>query len=151
MNRKRDLATFLLGITVAVIIWITIIDRDRSENIAYSLHLYTFSFLIQNLQRGIYGNVLGNIFLFIPYGFLLPIVWNKRLWRIIGAGLSLSFFNEITQLLTFRGMCDLNDTILNTTGVVIGYCIYMVIEKLHKMKETKRSISNNKYVCRSGE
>lgn len=136
---RRDLASALLGISVAVIVWMTILSRDATTVLSFSPPLHTFVSLTRNLQRGIRGNLLGNILLFIPVGLFLPIVWDNKMWRIVGAGTALSLLIEITQLITHRGMLDLDDVILNTIGTAVGYCLFVVIKKLISVNGNKIS------------
>lgn len=75
-------------------------------------------------------NFLGNICIFIPIGFLLPLLWRKfnRFWKITLIGLGISLFIEITQLTQYRSS-DVDDLWLNTLGSMIGYAIYFFAKK----------------------
>ncbi|MBE1554333.1 VanZ family protein [Sporosarcina limicola] len=75
-------------------------------------------------------NFLGNICIFIPIGFMLPLLWNKfnRFWKVSLIGLSISLFIEITQLTQARSS-DIDDLWLNTLGSMIGYYIYFISKK----------------------
>lgn len=77
-----------------------------------------------------------NIALFIPLGVLLPLLWKKcRSWYItipIGFGASLSI--ELMQLVTCRGICDVDDLFANTLGVITGFFGIMAILSLRKEK-----------------
>lgn len=75
----------------------------------------------------IWQNILGNILIFMPLGFLLPLLWKKwTMVRTVFAGAALSFAIEAIQLFTSRGT-DIDDLILNTLGTLCGYCIYLVL------------------------
>lgn len=72
-----------------------------------------------------------NIFLFLPLGLLLPILWEpfRKFRNSLLAGFGLSLFIEVSQLFTFRST-DIDDLIMNTLGTVIGFliirfCIHM--------------------------
>ena len=76
-------------------------------------------------------NVFGNIFLFVPFGFMLP--WkfpkaNTAFWAAV-AGASLSACIEIIQLLFSSRFTDIDDIILNTGGAVIGYLLFKLFFK----------------------
>lgn len=77
-----------------------------------------------------YINFLGNIILFIPIGFLLPLLFNKMEFFIfpILAGLCISLFIEIMQLPQSRSS-DVDDLWLNTLGAFLGYLCYFFIHK----------------------
>ncbi len=70
-------------------------------------------------------NFVGNIVMFIPIGFLLPLLWKKfeRAWRTVGIGFLLSLIIEILQLPQMRSS-DVDDLWLNTLGACIGYVLY---------------------------
>jgi glycopeptide antibiotics resistance protein len=75
-------------------------------------------------------NIFGNILMFIPLGFLLPIFHPAfKKWRItIITGFASSALIELTQLFSrlihnYRHI-DIDDVILNTFGVAIGYFLY---------------------------
>lgn len=75
--------------------------------------------------------IFGNVILFMPLGFLLPVL-NARYRRFaltVAAGLSVSVSIELGQLamllmLIARRSVDVDDVILNVTGVCLGYLIW---------------------------
>lgn len=74
-------------------------------------------------------NVFGNIGLFMPYGFLFPLVFKagRKFSNLFMATLLLTVFFEVFQLITNTGHCDIDDVILNTLGGVIGYLFFIFI------------------------
>ena len=69
--------------------------------------------------------------MFIPSGIVLPIIY-KRLntfAKVILAGGGISLCIEIIQLPFSVRATDIDDLILNTVGVIIGYGIYSVLAK----------------------
>lgn len=75
-------------------------------------------------------NFLGNICIFMPIGFMIPLLWSRfnRFWKVSLIGLSISLFIEITQLSQARSS-DIDDLWLNTVGSMIGFCVYLVTKK----------------------
>lgn len=67
---------------------------------------------------GYWNNIIQNIVLFIPLGFL---VGGKR---AIIIGLLLTIGIEITQYVFKLGYCEVDDVINNTIGVVVGTLLY---------------------------
>ena len=133
MSRKKDIASAFLGITVATILWITILSREAL--IGTPIRYQPFHSLISclnEMQKGrVDANFFGNIILFIPVGFLFPIMTgNKKWYWTAGAGCSLSLLIEIIQLISARGCFDLDDVILNIIGTVTGYSLLKLVEKL---------------------
>ena len=73
-------------------------------------------------------NLLGNIILFIPFGFLLPITYKKfsSTISVFFIGLTSILLIEIFQFFTKLGSFDVDDIILNMIGIVCGYLIFLV-------------------------
>lgn len=71
-------------------------------------------------------NLLGNIFLFIPIGYLMPVLWKKlrNYIRFFCACFCVMFLIEILQLFTLLGSFDVDDLILNLFGMSIGFVVY---------------------------
>ena len=78
---------------------------------------------------------LLNIVLFIPFGFLTPIIWRRmnKLTNVIGAGFFFTGLIEISQLLNNRAT-DVDDIILNLSGAVVGFGLFKVWERLTKSR-----------------
>lgn len=64
----------------------------------------------------------GNIFIFIPVGLLVSLIWNIKDKNVILIGFLISLSIELTQLFLKR-TTDIDDLILNTLGVIIGLLI----------------------------
>jgi len=79
---------------------------------------------ISNGAAGYIRNMVLNIILFIPVGFLAPILWEefRSLKKVTALGLGISLFIEIMQLFTFR-TTDIDDLIANTLGTLVGFFI----------------------------
>ena len=67
-----------------------------------------------------------NVFLFIPLGFLCPMISSKfeRIHNTILTGFGLSMLVEISQLFTLHRATDIDDLITNILGTVIGYLCF---------------------------
>ena len=88
--------------------------------------------LVVNLRDGdrvlaTLAGAAGNVALFLPFGFLLPVLAPRmdRWWRTVGAGFGLSAAIELTQL-AFPGLrrADINDVLMNTLGAALGFAAY---------------------------
>jgi len=92
-----------------------------------------------------WANVLLNVAMFGPLGFLLPLLGKKfRKWYVtIPAGFGTSLAIELFQLAFGRGICDVDDLFCNTLGAVIGYFLIMTILSLfgEKGKRLKPSLT----------
>ena len=76
-------------------------------------------------------NFWGNILMFMPWGFGLPFLWQRKqgLLPIICHSLSLTLFIETVQLFIGRSV-DVDDLILNFFGSFSGAAIYFVLRKV---------------------
>ncbi len=76
-------------------------------------------------------NLIGNISMFIPVGFLLPFCFLKlnSVKNVVFVGFKISLFIELSQLILYERSTDIDDLILNTLGVFIGALIYFSIFK----------------------
>lgn len=85
-----------------------------------------------------------NIIMCIPFGFLIPLIWPKsRLGETALSGLFFSFMIETSQLLNRRNSA-VDDLLMNTIGVILGYLIYVLFCRLFKSlldREPKNAFS----------
>ena len=73
-------------------------------------------------------NLLGNIVMFVPLGFFLPLVWVRlrKLWKSFLTAVGMILLVELAQLLSLRGSCDVDDLILNLVGMTLGFIFYHI-------------------------
>lgn len=76
-------------------------------------------------------NLLGNVLLFFPLGFLLPLLRRTKLGllRTMGVGLAASLAIETAQFF-FGRSADVDDVILNALGVCLGYLAVALCSRL---------------------
>lgn len=77
-------------------------------------------------------NLLGNIIPFIPFGFLLPIAYRKfnSAIKVLSTGLVSILLIEIFQFFTKLGNFDVDDIILNMIGIICGYFMFLLINRI---------------------
>ena len=77
-------------------------------------------------------NLIGNTTMFIPLGIVWPAVFKKLNThrKVIAAGFGVSLAIEILQLPFFGRSTDIDDLILNTSGYLMGYGIYLLARRL---------------------
>lgn len=84
-------------------------------------------------------NIFGNVAVFVPFGILLTILFDGRFIK------SLIVFEfgimtlEIIQLISRRGVFDIDDFILNTIGFLMGYAIIKIANKFINKINSGRS------------
>lgn len=88
--------------------------------------------LFANVLLGNYGdgsrrsaiiNLLGNVIMFLPLGFLPPLLWKafNKLWKTLLWGAGIIVCVELVQLFALVGNCDIDDLLLNLVGIAMGY------------------------------
>ena len=95
-----------------------------------NLHLFrAWREALNNFTQHRWLNVLLNIAMFCPFGFLLPILSRifRKWYLTIPAGFGYSLVIELLQLIFARGVFDVDDLFCNTLGTIIGYFAVMVI------------------------
>ncbi len=115
---------------------------DPATAFPFRVHLTPFveMFIYFHTLKDIAWNVGGNMALFIPTGILLPIVYKKldNFVKVVAAGACISLCIEILQLPFASRGSDIDDIILNTLGVAIGYGIYAIIRRIVGHRPARR-------------
>ena len=101
----------LVALYILIILWITLFFREPMK-------VRIFRGLFWEIEMGYWNNIIQNILLFIPLGFLIG---GKR--GII-AGALLSIGIELTQYIAVLGYCELDDVLNNMIGAAIGALLY---------------------------
>lgn len=74
-------------------------------------------------------NVPGNILFFVPAGIILQAFFKSTYIKIFGIGVVFSTLLETLQFLFQTGSCDVDDILLNATGILLGYFLFTKIKK----------------------
>ena len=119
---KREAVLLLMYINLAVIL--RFVFFPLRVNLIPLVHLFDYASV-----RDIVWNVVGNAAMFVPSGIVLPIVYRKlnRFWKVAAYGALISLCIEILQLPFASRASDVDDIILNTLGVALGYGIYAAV------------------------
>lgn len=144
---KRETVLLLMYINFAVMIRFVFFPRalvnghvqplifDPATAFPFRMNLVPFVHLFDyDNVRDIIWNVVGNMIMFIPTGIVLPVVYKKLncFWKVIAVGALISLFIEILQLPFPSRASDVDDLILNTMGVAIGYGIYAAFRRVKR-------------------
>ena len=146
MERKhRNLNIALFCIYGAIMLWLLFDRVGGIEGMPYwsqiraNLNLepfHTIRLFLKVLDSQVYSasaiiNLGGNVIMFIPLGFFLPLVFPAlgKFWRTILATALIIIAVELTQLFTLLGSCDIDDLILNVVGAAIGYGLFKCLTK----------------------
>ena len=72
-------------------------------------------------------NLLGNILVLVPLGFLFAVFSQSIKWtRVLFIALFTGAILELLQVIFKSGILDIDDIILNFLGVLIGYLFFVV-------------------------
>lgn len=136
--------------------------EDKTDLTSHFIWAYIFLFYIYLAIRvagigsiwdiGQYGNIIRieeinlvpfnssgvityilNIIMFMPLGFLLPLIWDqfRSLRKVFFVGLFFSLAIEFCQLFNHRAT-DIDDLMMNSLGAVLGYLIWLSLINLVK-------------------
>ncbi len=84
-------------------------------------------------------NLVGNIILLVPVGFLIPFIYPSVTWKkSLALAAAASFAIELMQVVLRVGIFDIDDVILNALGVVIGYWIFLIFAKMTASPKYKK-------------
>ena len=144
---KREAFLLLIYINFSVIIRFTFFPMSKVDGriqplifdiataFPFRVNLIPFVNLFDyDNKRDLLLNVIGNVAMFIPSGIVLPIVY-KRLntfGRVLVAGAGISLCIEIIQLPFRVRATDIDDLVLNTVGVIVGYGLYSLIQYVRR-------------------
>ena len=135
MDFLKKLYKILIPFYTLFLLYLMFFGFGRSQydiNIVRLIPMFsTVGFVKQTiLWKTIIINIFGNILIFVPFGFL-GIVFPKlnQFWSLILDFLFAIIILESLQYFTRLGVFDIDDVILNTVGVAIGFWIYQLFEK----------------------
>ena len=100
----------------------TVLSRTEAEAASFVLKPFRF-FWRYNMD--LFYQVMANVMMFIPIGCLSA----RNMRRPVLFGFLFSCLIEGLQLLFRIGLCEVDDIISNTVGVIIGFAMYRVIHK----------------------
>lgn len=85
-------------------------------------------------QKDFFINVYGNLFVFMPYGIFIPLIFKKinKYCKFLIFIILFVLVIELLQFITLSGSCDIDDLILNVLGASAIYfvCKISFIKKI---------------------
>ena len=136
---EKVILWLVFGGYLVIVLYATLM-RMSGMRAQYNLHLFKAwreawnNYSIKNI-----ANVMLNIAMFVPFGFMLPLLWKGgRKWYVtVPSGFGLSLVIELTQLMVHRGVFDVDDLFTNTLGGTIGFFFVMAILAVFVQKKWK--------------
>ncbi|EQB87226.1 glycopeptide antibiotics resistance protein [Clostridium punense] len=152
-NMKREIVVNVFFIYFLVVIGLTICKRAMLEfSFYHSFHtnyipLVETIKMFKNNTMGIgYGfyNVIGNILLFMPLGFFIPLLFQRKnnVRAVAKYGFITSLTIEIIQFFTAINLTDVDDLIFNTLGTILGLGIFNLFNNLVKNTKVEKLIAS---------
>lgn len=99
---------------------------------------YTISTFYRYMSPGDFlVNIVGNLVMFMPWGFGLVLLWknNRRFGRLFLLSLGLTVLIESLQLLNGRHV-DVDDLLLNFLGAMVGAGLWWILQKFFPVLRT---------------
>ncbi len=148
-KRLRILGKILFVIYIGFIIYFLLFSDIYGRNLE-GMQEYHYNFeLFKEIKRfwynkeqlGIYAvftNLLGNVLIFVPFGFFMPMASKYRnFFSTMFYSFALSFCVETFQLLTKVGSFDVDDLVLNTLGGALGYIFFQICAAKRRKHDKK--------------
>lgn len=151
INYKSEILNLYLFLSILFIISLTLFPiRLGYKFEGFEIfNIVPFKIIIKMLFEYPLGqfiyNVIGNIVLFIPFGFFIYIKFEKNKTKTLLAVFIMTLGVEFIQGFIPYRFCDIDDIILNTFGGYIGIIIYNILFSKFNNKLKKYRLPNNLY------
>lgn len=128
-------------IYICIVLRITVFRSGFAGNELFSgrINLTLFLSYIPLVEGHFWRRIIylfvGNIIWFVPNGIFMRWLYRLKWQRILVTGFLFSLSIEIMQYLFGTGISELDDLILNTSGCMLGMCMY---DGFLAVKNTKR-------------
>ena len=148
-KRARTVGKILFVLYVVFIVWFLIFSdwygrAGELNEYHYNLELFKEIKRFWNYreQLGYFvmlENLLGNVIIFVPFGFFLPMASRyQSFFSTLYASFGFSLCVEVFQFVTRVGSFDVDDLLLNTIGGVMGHIIYLICESVGRKNVYKK-------------
>lgn len=138
-SKKQFMVFFLTICWFFLVIGITMLNRGANFEGWFNFRLFSgYISAWNNWSLSEIQLIIFNMLMFVPLGFLLPLLLNefKKIKTLFITSFLVTILIETLQLVTKRGVFELDDIFHNTMGSLLGYfiitSIIMYLEK-HKI------------------
>ena len=93
-----------------------------------------------------FANLIGNVLVFVPYGVILPKAYPGcgKWWRAVYCSVGLVMSIELFQLFSGFGIFDIDDILLNVSGAMLGYGLFVILWEIKIRNRIRKIIKNSK-------
>ena len=146
MHKPKTLLYTAFAFYILIMLWLLFGQRMSTQASAGTINLIplrTIATYVRELcspfVRRAVINLFGNILTFVPLGFFLPSVFPKTisLPRCLIAGIGTVIGIECLQFITCLGCMDIDDLILNTLGILLGFGLHRLCVHIKKAHRTE--------------
>lgn len=125
-ERKQTISILCLLVYLFVVLWYTVLKRPTGHYVAQFELFWSYKeWIVGDVELG--KEIVANIAMFIPLGFLLASFLHNRHYIILAAVL-FSIIIEFCQLILMCGLFEWDDVISNTLGAIIGLGLRKFLE-----------------------
>lgn len=121
----------LLFVSYIAVLFVATLLRHSSENRLQAVYplFYSYRSAWNTFNVTEWRNIILNILMFVPFGFLLPCAFDffKKFWRTYIAGFAVTLGIESVQLIFRLGIFECDDIFNNFLGVMVGYGCYAIV------------------------
>ena len=134
-DKTKLIVSIVLSVYVVLLLYFTVFGRYSHPEYAYQIYIFkSYRHLLEQFDWPSIRQIIINIAMMIPVGFLLPILIkykHKYLLTLISA-LILILFIESMQLVMQCGTFEVDDVINNLIGTLIGMLLFTLINRFFK-------------------
>lgn len=141
IDKLQRNASIILSLYVVILLYFTVIGRYSHEEYENRVYFYySYRRLIEHYDSQSMRQILMNIAMLVPVGFLMPMTFNckGKYLKTIRISLLLIIVIELLQMLTKTGSCEVDDMINNFIGVILGMGLYAIINRLFMKKRLSK-------------
>lgn len=132
---RQGLSMLILIIFMSIVFGSTVFTRTSTISRYKLIPFWSWYEVFVNHSRSLLIEIILNMILLLPVGFLLPAIFDRRVRPSVGflVGVIISAVIEASQLIFRRGLFEWDDMIHNGFGCMVGCLIMnMIIYKSNR-------------------
>ena len=129
----RIITSVLLSLSIALIIVMTLYGRQLGMESEYRFQFFaSYIEVFKEKNVEVLLQIIMNIFMFIPIGFLLPYCFKKfeKNKTVFFTAILFSGMIECTQGIFRMGMFETDDILGNVLGAELGFFLFYLVRKI---------------------
>ena len=147
--QKKWFGIILFVVYVFILLYETILKRGTDHEYIMNLTpFWSYSHFMESEYR---WQIYQNVFLFIPYGFLMPFLTRWPYRYIVTIGILISAFIEMFQYINRIGLCEFDDVFHNALGIIIGCILWKLTNLVDKKYGDLITKKTSMFLCKAKE